>query len=183
MRITISFLTVLVLTLALWFGDAVQGRSLRGGISLEEQHHQLDLKKQSAVMSTQEGLTKEGSVEKQPEKPDWIKGNVYTNDQMNMYSYWQLYPLKKRFKWEIPTNKRSKMTFGDAVVKNWKGYMPPHAGKVICEPMEKGSDHFRFYHRDKRGPSGYFQRAGESSGGFHQYRIWFNEVKPENMAD
>ncbi|MEZ4544464.1 MAG: hypothetical protein R3C24_11245 [Cyanobacteriota/Melainabacteria group bacterium] len=48
--------------------------------------------------------------------------------------------------------------------------MPSRPGKVICEPMEKAGE-FRFYHRDKRGPHGYFERAGKNKEGFCQYRM------------
>ncbi|MCA9817358.1 MAG: hypothetical protein KC652_19760 [Cyanobacteria bacterium HKST-UBA01] len=154
---------------------SVDAREIRGGISVEEQHHNLKLEQQEAKMSTEAGddtVTKQGSVVKQP---DWITGKVYTNDSLYMYSYWELLPFNKRFKWEIPTSKKTNITFSSGIVKYWKGYMPSRPGKVICEPMEKGQEKFRFYHRDKRGPHGYFERAGKNKEGFCQYRIWFEE--------
>lgn len=175
-------LLVALIVLGICSGS-VDAREIRGGISVEEQHHDLKLEQQEAKMSTEAGddtTTQKGSVVKQP---DWITGNVYTNEKLYMYSFWELLPFNKRFKWEIPTNKKTNITFSSGIVKYWKGYMPPRPGRVICEPMEKGQEKFRFYHRDKRGPRGYFERAGKNKEGFCQYRIWFEEKDGAKAED
>lgn len=147
-------------------------RSLKGGVSQEELHYELDLKKQSPKTHEQAaGLTREGSVVKQPL---WIEGKVFTHKDMHMYSYFEIFPLKKKFVWKVPTNKKSKMTFSKTIMKHWKGYMPKSPGKVICEPIEK-KERFKFHHKNPEGPSGFFERIGKTKKGYPLYRIWFNE--------
>lgn len=152
---------------------AIEARSLQGGVSLEEQHHTPELKELTPkYVPESSGVTKEGKVE----KPAWMQGDVFTNEDMYMYSYWQLLPLKKKFRWKIPTTKTTTMNFSNSVVKYWRGFMPKNAGKVTVEPMNK-SERFKFYHRNPNGPSGYFERAGKTKSGFHRYRIWFKDVE------
>ena len=172
MAIVMRILFVLVISF-FFLATPGEARSLKGGVSLDEQHHKPDLKELTPkYVPENSGVTKEGKVE----KPDWILGDVFTNEDMYMYSYWQLLPLKKKFKWKIPTYKTTNMNFSNSVVKHWKGFMPRNAGKVTVEPINK-SERYRFYHRNPNGPSGYFERAGKTKDGFHRYRIWFNNIE------
>ena len=163
-------LTILILLITLIVPDA-EARSLQGGITVVDQKHQLELKEQKAEFG-QEGDIKEGSVVKQPA---WIEGRVYTEKDLFMYSFWELWPMRKKFKWRIPKGRSSKMTFSDSIVKQWKGYMPPHPEKVTCVPVDSNNENFSFHHKDSRGPSGYFEHVGKTKDGFDRYRIWFNE--------
>ena len=156
----------------------VGARSLQGGISLEEQNHKPDLKELTPVYvpenPAEEQEVQEAKIEKVV-KPTWIEGNVFTNEDMYMFSYWQLIPFKKKFRWRIPTGKSSEMSFSDAVIRHWKGFMPRNPGKVTVEPIYR-DEKFRFYHNNPNGPSGYLERAGKTKDGFHRYRIWFNDL-------
>ncbi len=115
-----------------------------------------------------------GRLESTAHPPTWIKGKVFSNEQMYMYSFYQIHPFKKEFRWHIPSFKRTIIRMRPSVVRYWKGWKPDGPCEVICEPMgEKGQ--FKFHHARPDGPHGYLERVGETNSGFPRYRFWFDD--------
>ncbi len=115
-----------------------------------------------------------GRLEETSHPPTWIKGKVFSNEEMYMYSFYQIHPLKKEFRWHIPSFKRTIIRMRPGVVRFWKGWKPDGPCEVICEPTgQKGQ--FKFHHARPDGPHGYLERVGETNSGFPRYRFWFDD--------
>ncbi|MBK9144958.1 MAG: hypothetical protein IPM23_20895 [Candidatus Melainabacteria bacterium] len=145
--------------------DGQSGSVIQDGpVKLEKQEARMDESPPSEPIK--------GGVDKQPE---WIEGKVFSNDRMYMYSFWQIMPFKKEFKWKIPSGKVTQLRLRRNIVVNWKGpFQPAGSCTVTVEPM--GKERFRFHHANPGGPHGYIERVGETSKGFPRYRFWFEEA-------
>jgi len=114
------------------------------------------------------------SIEMSP--PTWIKGKVFSNDDMLMYSFYQIAPFKKEWRWEIPP-RQTTIKMRPGIVKHWKGYKPEGDCSVVCTPMGRGK--FRFKSQRPDGPHGYLERIGQNPEGYPRYRFWFDDEKPD----
>lgn len=119
----------------------------------------------------------EARIETSP--PTWIKGKVFSNDEMTMYSFYQIKPFKKEWRWEIP-EKRTKLKMRPRILKHWTGYKPDGDCEVTCEPMGPGK--FRFRSQRADGPHGYLERTGVNDQGYPRYRFWFDDETSESES-
>jgi hypothetical protein len=133
------------------FSNMAHARTIEGGVSL-------DVFKES---------------DKAPTKPSWIQGNVFSNDDMVLYSYYRVPPLKKKWRWEIPKKGYTNFKMKPTIVKHWKGWKPEGECSVTVEPL--GTGKYRFHSARADGPRGYLERIGENERGFPRYRFWFEE--------
>jgi hypothetical protein len=118
--------------------------------------------------------TKTGGIETNAPQPSWIEGNVFSNNDMYMYSFWRFMGFKKEWRWTIPTSKKTSLFFKQDIVRHWTGAFKPTNGcTVTCVPL-KGGERFKFFHKNPQGPHGYLERLGETKDGFPRYRIWFD---------
>lgn len=118
-----------------------------------------------------------------PVKPNWINGNVFSNEDMVLYSYYRVPPLKKEWRWEIPKKGYTNFKLKPTIVKHWKGFKPEGESSVTVEPL--GPGRFRFYSARPDGPHGYLERIGTNEKGFPRYRFWFDELvesEPKNQS-
>lgn len=147
--------------------DGETGKLIQDGpVKLEPQKPELDLEDPTDAHAD----VHKGGIRKQP---DWIEGKVFSTDEMHMYSFWQLLPLKKEFRWTIPVSKTSTIRLRHNLAELWKGpFKPRGACQVTVEPVG-GGERFRFYHSNKDGPHGYIEREGTNDKGFPRYRFWF----------
>lgn len=163
-------MTLLILVLT---GASASARTIQAGVTHES--YQTGEKDAEIKMQTPQidSTVLNGGTEK-IEKPSWIQGNVFSTESMTMYSFWQIGPFKKEFRWAIPTNHPTTVKFRQAVVDQWKGYKPDGSCDVTCVPLDQPG-RFKFHHKRPDGPHGYLERIGETKNGFPRYRIWFDE--------
>ncbi|MBX3076908.1 hypothetical protein KF728_05725 [Candidatus Obscuribacterales bacterium] len=152
---------VLSLAVAVCFSHSASARTIEGGVSLDVFNE----------------------ADKAPVRPSWIQGNVFSNDDMVLYSYYRVPPLKKKWRWEIPKKGYTNFKLTPTIVQHWKGWKPDGECAVTVEPIGKGK--FRFHSVREDGPRGYLERIGENDKGFPRYRFWFEDsdnAEPEETT-
>lgn len=169
---TLAFISVCLLA-AVCSPTATVAKPLAGQVEVESTDAEPppEFKEQSGVIDT----GKRGIIEQNAIPPTWIQGNVFSNNDMYMYSFWRFIGFKKEWRWNIPTSRKTRLFFKQDIARHWKGEFKPTDGcSVTCVPLE-GGERFKFFHVNPSGPHGYLERSGETKNGFPRYRIWFAE--------
>ncbi|SRR5579885_1193707 len=167
-----------VLALAIFFflliASDSPARTLEGGVEIQSNsaHEAGEIKEQTAQLDSGQNI--------QPAQPTWIKGKVFSNDGMFMYTFWQCFPFKKEFRWELPAHRATTIHVRPDVLKYWKGFKPEGSCPVICTPIADGK--YRFFHQRPDGPHGYLERVGLSQNGFPRYRYWFDDDQANSSS-